>query len=174
MVCLTSETLSLSKSWGPVGKDVLSAYSTTKWEERILSQIMPKNIPVALTSTNLTLFHMYIWNIYTPHIRHLAANTHFSIINKVWGHAVKHDFVELLRQKILDIMELKFLILKIRRRGIKSLSDLSTCGLNCFSCVQIFATLWTIQPAKLLRPWDFPCNNTGVSCHALLQGIFPT
>ena len=85
MVCLSSETLSLSSPFptGAVGKDVLSAYSTTKWEERILSQIMPKNIPVALTSTNLTLFHMYIWDIYTPHIRHLAANTHFSTINKV-------------------------------------------------------------------------------------------
>ena len=22
--------------------------------------------------------------------------------------------------------------------------------------------------------WDFPCKNTGVACHALLKGIFPT
>ena len=27
---------------------------------------------------------------------------------------------------------------------------------------------------KLLCPWDFPGKNTGVGCHALLQGIFPT
>ena len=30
------------------------------------------------------------------------------------------------------------------------------------------------QPARLLCPWDSPGKNTGVSCHALLQGIFPT
>ena len=29
-------------------------------------------------------------------------------------------------------------------------------------------------PAKLLCPWDSPGKNTGVGCHALLQGIFPT
>ena len=26
----------------------------------------------------------------------------------------------------------------------------------------------------LLHPWDFPGNSTGVDCHFLLQGIFPT
>ena len=31
-----------------------------------------------------------------------------------------------------------------------------------------------LQPARLLCPWDFPGNNTGVGCHFLLQGIFPT
>ena len=31
--------------------------------------------------------------------------------------------------------------------------------------------LW---PAWLLCPWDSPGKNTGVGCHALLQGIFPT
>ena len=29
-------------------------------------------------------------------------------------------------------------------------------------------------PARLLCPWDSPGKNTGVGCHALLQGIFPT
>ena len=31
-----------------------------------------------------------------------------------------------------------------------------------------------LQPTRLLRPWDFPGKNTGVGCHCLLQGIFPT
>ena len=31
-----------------------------------------------------------------------------------------------------------------------------------------------LQPARLLGPWDSPGKNTGVGCHALLQGIFPT
>ena len=31
-----------------------------------------------------------------------------------------------------------------------------------------------LQTARLLHPWDFPGKNTGVGCHFLLQGIFPT
>ena len=31
--------------------------------------------------------------------------------------------------------------------------------------------LW---PARLLCPWNFPSKNTGVGCHFLLQGIFPS
>ena len=31
-----------------------------------------------------------------------------------------------------------------------------------------------IQPFKLLYSWDSPGRNTGVGCHALLQGIFLT
>ena len=30
------------------------------------------------------------------------------------------------------------------------------------------------QPARLLCPWDSPGKNTGVGCHAFLQGIFQT
>ena len=29
-------------------------------------------------------------------------------------------------------------------------------------------------PTRVLCPWDFPDKNTGVACHFLLQGIFPT
>ena len=31
-----------------------------------------------------------------------------------------------------------------------------------------------LEPTRLLCPWDSPGKNTGVGCHALLQGIFPT
>ena len=31
-----------------------------------------------------------------------------------------------------------------------------------------------LKPARLLDPWDFPDRNTGVGCHFLLQGVFPT
>ena len=30
-----------------------------------------------------------------------------------------------------------------------------------------------LQPTRLLCPWDSPGKNTGMGCHALLQGIFP-
>ena len=31
-----------------------------------------------------------------------------------------------------------------------------------------------LQPKRLLFPWNFLGKNTGVGCHLLLQGIFPT
>ena len=31
-----------------------------------------------------------------------------------------------------------------------------------------------LQPARLLCPWGSPGKRTGVGCHALLQGVFPT
>ena len=31
-----------------------------------------------------------------------------------------------------------------------------------------------LYPTRLLYPLDFPGKNTGVGCHFLLQGIFPT
>ena len=31
-----------------------------------------------------------------------------------------------------------------------------------------------IDSFRLLSPWDFPGNSTGVDCHFLLQWIFPT
>jgi len=37
--------------------------------------------------------------------------------------------------------------------------------------LQSCPTLWP-QPARLLCLWDYPGKNTGVGCHALLQGIF--
>ena len=42
--------------------------------------------------------------------------------------------------------------------------------LSRFSRVQIYATLWIVACPQ----WDSPGKNTGVGCHALLQGIFQT
>ena len=48
------------------------------------------------------------------------------------------------------------------------------CAKSLQLCLTLFATLWTTQTARLLCPWGSPGKNTGVSCHTLLQGIFPT
>ena len=40
--------------------------------------------------------------------------------------------------------------------------------LSHFSRVRPSATQWP-QPSRLLRPWDFPGNSTGVGCHCLLR-----
>ena len=49
----------------------------------------------------------------------------------------------------------------------------------CFAVLSrsvVSNSLWPdgLQPTRLLCPWDSPGKNTGVGCHALLQGIFPT
>ena len=45
------------------------------------------------------------------------------------------------------------------------------CVLSRFNCIWLLVTLWTVA-CSLLCPWDSPGKNTGVGCHALLQGIF--
>ena len=41
----------------------------------------------------------------------------------------------------------------------------------CVCTVSHLSHVWLCNPMDLC-PWDFPGKNTGVSCHALLQGIF--
>ena len=45
-----------------------------------------------------------------------------------------------------------------------------------FSCAVVPDSLrpHALQPTRLPCPWNSPGKNTGVCCHALLQGIFPT
>ena len=45
-----------------------------------------------------------------------------------------------------------------------------------FSCSLMSDSLQRhgLQPTRPLCPWDFPGKSTGVGCHFLLQGIFPT
>ena len=42
------------------------------------------------------------------------------------------------------------------------------------SVVPDSAIPWIVACTKLLCPWDFQGKSTGVGCHFLLQGIFPT
>ena len=46
------------------------------------------------------------------------------------------------------------------------------CAVLSCSVVLDPVTPWT-APARLLCPWHSPGKNTGVGCHALLQGILP-
>ena len=47
------------------------------------------------------------------------------------------------------------------------------CCAQSLSRVQLLQP-YGLKPARLLCPWASPGNNTGMGCHALLQGIFPT
>ena len=54
------------------------------------------------------------------------------------------------------------------------------CGVCVCVCMCVYSILsnyltphW-LHPMRFLYLWDFPGNNTGVGCHFLLQGFFPT
>ena len=53
------------------------------------------------------------------------------------------------------------------------LSDWTELNLRCAPSCQTLFSLCAIA-ARLLCPWDFSGKNTGVGCHFLLQGVFPT
>ena len=48
------------------------------------------------------------------------------------------------------------------------------CAVLLQSCPSDSLCPYGLQPTGLLCPWDSPGKNTGVGCHALLQGIFLT
>ena len=64
---------------------------------------------------------------------------------------------------------------------LRSLLGCTTSGNSNLKCPILFLSIskpvltsvfsWY---SYFLRPWDFPGNSTGVGCHFLLQGIFPT
>ena len=57
--------------------------------------------------------------------------------------------------------------------GTQTRASVHACVLSCLSCVQLYAYPWTVaRQAPLFG--DSPGKDTGVGCHALLQGIFPT
>ena len=51
---------------------------------------------------------------------------------------------------------------------VRAQSCLTPC--DPIDCV----TLWIVTPIRLLCQWNFPDKDTGVGCHVLFQGIFPT
>ena len=67
-----------------------------------------------------------------------------------------------------------------RQLGGHSLQSVSRLGREEGRVCQVTSVVsdsWRphgLWPARLLCPWDSPGKNTGVGCHALLQGVFPT
>ena len=72
------------------------------------------------------------------------------------------------------------ILLKFRLKTLPTNGEQQSWNTKCnlwvqshFSHARLFVTPW-LQPTRLLCPWDSPGKNSGVGCHALLQGIFST
>ena len=48
------------------------------------------------------------------------------------------------------------------------------CVLATQSCLTFCDLMDGMEPTRLLYPWDSSGKDTGLGCHSLLQGIFPT
>ena len=59
-------------------------------------------------------------------------------------------------------------------RGDVAMKSQSLLGARALRVQDSSFPPWTAAPAKLLCTWGFPDKNSGVGCHFLLQGIFPT
>ena len=70
------------------------------------------------------------------------------------------------RQKLLIIRKKIIYIYYVIQKG--------DCYFSRLVMSDSFATPWTIQPTRLLCPWDFPNKNIGMGCHFLLHGLFLT
>ena len=64
-------------------------------------------------------------------------------------------------------------ILRRRMMKYRGVNDSAICEAKWHCHVQLFMTPG-LQPTRLLCPWHSPGKKTGVGCHSLLQGIFPT
>ena len=56
----------------------------------------------------------------------------------------------------------------------RKLSPWKKVKVKSLSCVRLFSTPWTGACTRLLCPWNFLGKSTGMDCHFLFQGIFPT
>ena len=65
-----------------------------------------------------------------------------------------------------------FCLLSCASLGNKQLNDSCTCSV--LSVMSNSVQPYGLYATRLLCPWDSPGKNTGVRCHALLQGILPT
>ena len=85
-----------------------------------------------------------------------------------------------------------YLVYSFKGYGFTSCATINTVNLRTFSsplppkkkntmCAVLVHSVLSgsfrphgLEPSRLFCPWDSPGKNTGVGCHFLLQGIFPT
>ena len=114
----------------------------------------------------------------------LFSNLYF-YIQKPIGHCTAHKQKLLFRKNCLEHSSVFSQRKEVGGNSVFLLARLEVTHWQCSPrykgrsesviCSVVSNSLWPyrLQPARLLCAWDSPGKNTGVGCHALLQGIFP-
>ena len=106
------------------------------------------------------------------HLPHSSHNTPLIFLSPYYTLALVSSFLSQCFLFVIPSLVLLLFNSSILQGFSKSLLQVLCCAvLSCFSRVWLFATH---ESTRLLCPQDSPGNNTGVGCHALLQGIVPT
>ena len=76
----------------------------------------------------------------------------------------------------LHLNSTQILSVEVRRQNSRgdSLHEIMCCAVPSRSVMSDSLLPHGLWPTRILCPWESPGKNTGVGCHALLQGIFPT
>ena len=76
----------------------------------------------------------------------------------------------------LPLNSTQILSVEVRRQNSRgdSLHEIMCCAVPSRSVMSDSLLPHGLWPTRILCPWESPGKNTGVGCHALLQGIFPT
>ena len=101
----------------------------------------------------------------------LEAWKEFWIIKSAVGLVKSHHFLKVWQRNILyskNTLSKRYVLFCIVHTSLPMLW--------LFSCSVVSDSMipWTVPNQAPLCPWDFPGKNTGMGCHFLLQGIFPT
>ena len=98
----------------------------------------------------------------------MALESTGQVFHRILFHMVLSD--------VFLIIRLGLWVFRKKTTKVKCHSCHIVSGMCVLSCSVLSDSLQSrgLQPARLLCPWDSPDKNTGVGCHALLQGIFPT
>ena len=115
--------------------------------------------------SNRFLFHVQFYEFW--HCTDSSNNCHYQDMKRVPSITLNNFIMPLL-------LAIPLLLLTLGNHEFCVSIDLSFRAMLCvfmFSCLRLFVTPWTVaHPLSV----GLPSKNTGMGCHFLLQGIFPT
>ena len=112
---------------------------------------------------------LYIWNLKGNDTNKLTKEKKTHRLRE-WTYDCQGEGI--VRELEIDMYTLLYLKWKTNKAQLHTTWKSSEVKL--LSRARLFVTPWTVACTKLLHPWDFLGKSTGVGCHFLLQGLFPT